>query len=228
MSNQNNIYEAAHKGDYNTVVEKVTEDNKLVTQPDGSKRILIHWAVLSGNVELVKFLIELHSPIDPFDDTDTTPLILSASAGKLNVVDVLLQNNANINHKNELGHSALQYACSKGWLEVAKLLLENKADVNIADLRGATPLHRAASKGNLEIVKLLVECSSLQIDSRDYYGNSALHLACEEDRVDEAKLLVQKGADINLTNKERQTPLQLCTKQLAAALLELVNNQSNI
>lgn len=79
----------------------------------------------------------------------------------------------------------------------------------------ATPLHRAASKGNLEIVKLLTSYKNdLQIDKRDLYGNTALHLACEEDRQEEAMELLRFGASIELTNKERKTPLDLCNTYL--------------
>lgn len=53
------------------------------------------------------------------------------------------------------------------------------------------------------------------------YGNTALHLACEEDRQEEAKLLVGKGADISLTNKEKKTPLDLAGLGLARQLKEM-------
>lgn len=67
---------------------------------------------------MVNYLIELDSPIDLADDTGTTPLILAASAGRVEVVKLLIEQNANVNHKTDQGHSALQYGCSKGWLEV--------------------------------------------------------------------------------------------------------------
>lgn len=79
---------------------------------------MIHWSALSGNVKLVTYLIDCGSPIDPTDDTDTTPLILAASAGRSQIVDILIQKGANVNHKSNQGHSALQYACSKGLIEV--------------------------------------------------------------------------------------------------------------
>lgn len=99
--------------------------------------------------------------------TNMTPLILAASAGREKVVNTLLIEGANVNATTIDGHSALQYAASKNWKSICVALLEKDADVNITDKRGATPLHRAASKGNIAIVKLLVESGKkLKIGSR--------------------------------------------------------------
>lgn len=55
-------------------------------------------------------------------------------------------------------------------------------------------------------------------DARDAFGNTALHLACEEDRQEEAKLLVANGADTSTSNKEKRTPLDLAPLGLASQL----------
>lgn len=95
-------------------------------------------------------------------------------------------------------------------------MIDNKADINVVDNRGSTPLHRAASKGNLDVVKLfMAHKDKLKIDIKDAYGNTPLHLACEEDRQDEAMLLVENGADPKILNKEKQSPLDLCSLKLA-------------
>lgn len=178
-----------------------------------------------------------------------TPLILAASGGRERVVNLLINQGANIDAKTSDGHSALQYAASKNWKSICATLLEKDADVNITDKQGSTPLHRSACKGNLAIVKLLLEQGKRlkigkprlysswksnqvellinsfvftpKIDHRDGYGNTPLHLACEEDRQEEAKLLVANGASIEITNKERKTPLDLCNLILARQLKEI-------
>lgn len=87
--------------------------------PIQNGRVLLHWAALGGNLNLVTYLIEQGAPSNIGDDTDTTPLILAASAGRTEVVKLLIEKGkADINHKTSQGHSALQYASSKGWLDV--------------------------------------------------------------------------------------------------------------
>ena len=50
---------------------------------------------------------------------------------------------------------------------------------------------------------------------------SSRHLACEEDRGEEAKLLVEHGAKLDLLNKEEATALDLASKGLAVVLQRL-------
>lgn len=59
-------------------------------------------------------------------------------------------------------------------------------------------------------------------DLRDAYGNSPLHLACEEDRQQDARLLVSRGARLQLKNKEQKTPLDLASESLVRQLTKLV------
>lgn len=63
-------------------------------------------------------------------------------------------------------------------------------------------------------------------DSKDAEGNTALHLACEENRVDEAKQLVTHGANVLVKNKEEKTPLDLASPGLVRQLKEIKENIS--
>lgn len=65
------------------------------------------------------------------------------------------------------------------------------------------------------------------IDQKDVYGNTALHLACEEDRQEEAKLLVQNGASLEIQNREEKTPLDLCSRGLAKELIDIAGSRKN-
>ncbi|RLU15911.1 hypothetical protein DMN91_011668 [Ooceraea biroi] len=187
------VYDLAYRGRTAAVKILLNESERLKTQTDNNGRMLIHWAALGGHDDLVRHLLSLDVPVDPEDDTNMTPLILAASAGREKVVNTLLTEGADVNATTVDGHSALQYAASKNWKAICMALLEKDANVNIADKR----------------------------DQRDAYGNTPLHLACEEDRVEEAKLLVARGADPTITNKERKTPLDLASRGLVRQLEEI-------
>lgn len=59
------------------------------------------------------------------------------------------------------------------------------------------------------------------------YGNTALHYACEEDRQEEAKLLVMNGASLETKNKEEKSPLDYCKLKFAKELVEIAENLRN-
>ncbi|XP_047024086.1 26S proteasome non-ATPase regulatory subunit 10-like [Helicoverpa zea] len=216
------VYETAYRGDFNQVKVKVDEDNALINRPDSNQRLLIHWAALGGNKHLVDFLIDLGSPIDPLDDTNSTPLILSSSAGRVDVVKLLLSKGANVNQKTNRGQSSLHYACSKGHFEVSKLLIEYDANVNDADVLNATPLHRAAAQGRSNIVELLLASPHIKVDVCDSTGSTPLHIACEEDREAVACMLVKAGANMELANKDKKTPLELSSSPKLRNILRAI------
>jgi len=215
-------FEYAHKGNIDEVLKAIQEHSKLLKEVDINSRLLLHWAALGGHDRLVRYLLENGQPGDYQDDIQTTPLILAASAGRIETVKTLTEYEVNINSKNQEGHSALQYAASKGWTEIVRYLLSKGADINISDNRGATPLHRCASKGNISVMKLLLD-SGVQVNIKDSYGNTPLHLACEEGRIQEAGLLIKSGADITLLNKEKLTPFDIAPEDIQDILRNILN-----
>ncbi|XP_075973107.1 uncharacterized protein LOC142974576 [Anticarsia gemmatalis] len=216
------VYETAYKGDFNQVKVKIDQDISLVKRLDENDRLLIHWAALGGNENLVDYLIDMGSPIDPSDDTNSTPLILASSAGRVEVVKLLLSKGANVNKKTSRGQSPLHYASSKGHIEVAKLLISFDANVNIKDVLEATPLHRAAAQGRNNIVELLLACPGIEPNACDSTGSTPLHAACEEDRDAVACMLVKSGASMALLNKDKKTPLDMCSDKLRKMLTSLL------
>ncbi|XP_038211865.1 26S proteasome non-ATPase regulatory subunit 10-like [Zerene cesonia] len=216
------IYEKAYKGDFNQVKVQLDTDASLIKTPDSNNRLLIHWAALGGNENLVDYLLRCDSPLEPQDDTCTTPLILAASAGRFEVVRLLVGKGANVNHKTNRNQTALHYASSKGHKEVVKFLINADANVNSVDVLGATPLHRAAAQGKTDIVEILLSSPHIKVNLCDSTGNTPLHLACEEEREGVASMLVKAGAQLDIKNKEEKTPLDLTSSKLKQTLLSLI------
>ena len=128
-------------------------------------------------------------------------LIKAAERGNLTEVQDALNNGADVNAKNPFGLTALMMASYCGYTngnyaEVVKLLLDKGADVNIKNDKGITALMEASSGGNAEKVK-----------------NSAFKIALTEapsvGYVEVVKLLLAKGADVNLKNSKGETALMI-------------------
>lgn len=208
--------------DFDSFKDKIDESPKLHLQKDTNERTLLHWTSLNGRKEFVDYLVTLKGvEIDSGDDTNATPLILAVLKGNVDIVKVLLDHGANINHQNNQGHSPLQYACSKGWSDVVGLLLERGSDVDIRDRRGDTSLHRLASLGRLELLKLLLNRSPKPLlDVQNAEGNTAMHIACEDNEVSCALLLLDHGASVDIENRDKKSPFDLAKSGLRQTINE--------
>ena len=61
----------------------------------------------------------------------------------------------------------------------------------------ASPLHAAAQKGDADAARRLI-ADKVNVDAKDYYGKTALHLAAETGHAEVAALLIEAGADIEV------------------------------
>ena len=93
---------------------------------------------------------------------------------------------------NHDGVTALTCACNQKHPNVVKLLLENGADPNLATTKCQTPISLSISKNDAESVALLIKAGAAP-------GPVALHEACGKKFTDIAKILLDNGADPNVT-----------------------------
>lgn len=116
-----------------------------------------------------------------------------------------------LTNKNFAGASPIYWAARENHLEVLKYLVEVGADVNTVDLLIQTPLHMATMYGNYDLVPFLVEAGA-DVNAVNTFGNTPLHCIAafpNPDDVMVAKLLVGKGANINMVNDQGLTALQV-------------------
>ena len=91
---------------------------------------------------------------------------------------------------------------------VAECLLKiAREDVKIIDNDGATLLHKAAW-GNLpELANVLLLEHNMDIDSKDYAGRTALHVAAYQGNTRILKYLLEHAANVNAVDNEGRTPI---------------------
>ena len=162
-----------------------------VTKRDSDSRTLLH---NSQSASQTCSLLNQGAEINAVDDEGWTPLMIAASANRIDIVEILIENNANLDLQNSYGNTALHYAASKNLIDIVKVLLSSDAKL-LQNSIGHTPLHRAAMKGFLDVLILFEKTF---IDVADYQGNTALHLATEESRVDVIKYLIDLGANSSI------------------------------
>ncbi|XP_065306721.1 26S proteasome non-ATPase regulatory subunit 10-like isoform X2 [Dermacentor albipictus] len=202
------ICNLAYDGKFEALKQQLCADRTILTKKDLAGRIPLHWAVSGKHNDIVNFLLQQGSPVDCVDEANWTPLMIASSVGHVEIVSALLNRNAKVGIANQMGQTSLHYAASKDHLE---------------DSYGSTPLHRAASLGRSAIVRLFLDGyrNQLDINCTDEAGNTPLHLACEEERVDVAKMLIQAGCRTDIMNKEEKTAFQMAPPSLSRTLQSL-------
>ena len=151
-------------------------------------------------------------------DSEPSALCIACRNGNLAIVDCLLKNGAATAFVDSDGNSALHFAVdrhdqqagSEEYDPIVTLLLQHDAPVNVVSNAGETPLYVACKKGLIGVVKQLIDCRAdvglTTSDSNKY----PLIIACEINSRDIAMMLLERGADSNVSS-DGETPLKLAS-----------------
>jgi len=109
---------ASIKGQQDLVVQLLKRDaavNKTGWAP-------LHYAASSGQLSIMKLLLENHAFIDAQSPNGTTPLMMAAMYGSNDAVKLLLAEGADTAMKNQLGMTAVDFAVKANRTESAELI----------------------------------------------------------------------------------------------------------
>jgi 26S proteasome non-ATPase regulatory subunit 10 len=183
----------------------------LLVGRDEDGRTLLHSAAAQGHLPLVQLLATAGAGkvVNKQDDAGWSPLHSASAAGHGAVAQALLALGADPALVTDGGQTPLHYAASKGGPALCRLLIAHGARVSARDALGATPLHRAAGAGVLESAQVLVEHGGQGgVDAADRSGQTPLFVAIAARNAAVAVFLASRGAKLDSTTKEGETPLQ--------------------
>jgi ankyrin repeat protein len=177
----------------------------------------LHYACNDSNMKLVKLLLERGADVNCRNESGDTALDFAKEIVKekcrwggcygsdrdlccyCEIVELFSPDHAN---------DDLCLAALSGDLSKAKDALMRGADINYG--RGhETPLHLASSSGREAIVRLLLD-SGADINSKNYFGETSLHKACQGVRSKEiVKLLLERGVNLDCKDNFGKTALDI-------------------
>ncbi|XP_077629177.1 ankyrin repeat domain-containing protein 55 [Crocuta crocuta] len=170
---------------------------------------MVYQAASNGDVNALTSVIrEDPSILECCDSEGCTPLMHAVSGRQVDTVKLLLKMGANINMQDAYGRTSLCLATYLGWLEGCVSLLRNGAKHNIPDKNGRLPLHAATAEPDVRLLTVLVQQSNLsEINHQDNEGMTPLHWAAFHNRPQHTQMLLKKGADPTLVDKDFKTAL---------------------
>src|SRR5688572_25837243 len=209
----------------------------------------LHWAAYHGDLDVVNLLVAAGARVDRANDLSITPLALASENGHAAIVERLLARGANPNTASDSGVTPLMRAARTGNLAIVRALLPRKANVNAAETeRQQTALMWAAAQRHPDIVKVLLENGAdvgartgvrqlrVMLDqgppgvktSREHAhtieagGSTPLLFAAMSGDAESARLLLDRGADVNDTAADGNSALVLAAFQGNGAAARLL------
>lgn len=195
-------------------------DNDL--QDNHRKRLFK--AAKSGNKKTVQSVLKLLEDVKFQDSEGRTPLhsivesTTTTADVKNEIVRILVKGGVEINAIDLNGWTALLSASSAGALSVCDTLLKLGANPRLANEDLSTPLHYIVRHTYEEEEKYLRDVIELfkkkgaNINERNKFEETPLHLACLQGDERLVRILVQSGAALNLWDLKGRTALHCAVK----------------
>lgn len=109
-----------------------------VNQKNNSGDTALHYAVLSGSLEIVDLLIRNGANVNCQNINGETALMAAAAKGDLSISNLLIEKGSKVNLQNNGGKTVLMYAALEGRNEIENMLISKGADINAKDKSGNT------------------------------------------------------------------------------------------
>ncbi|OWZ03551.1 Serine/threonine protein kinase [Phytophthora megakarya] len=210
----------------------------IVNAPNFRGETPLIYAAQNGEIDVVRFLVQVGANVNSADDTKRTALLYSIICDHLPVAQFVLANGAYIDALDLNEQTSLMAAIRMNNLEAVQLLIQNNANVNIMDdydnaaqllikngaainavnrVEWTSLIFAAAANGELDanelcdaVVRFLVE-SGADVNVADKCGWTSLMYAAQNGNLGIVKILLDNDADVSTVNNDGRTAIFIAT-----------------
>lgn len=173
--------------------------------------VQLHDAVRANDIKTVRLVLNSDVNIDSRDANGRTALLIATRLNRLAIARLLIDAGADVNARDNILDTPFLYAGAEGRLEILKMTVTAGADLTSVNRYGGTALIPAAHHGHVETVRYLLT-TDIDIDHINNLGWTALLEAVilgDGGSVYQSivELLLQAGANFNISNREGISPL---------------------
>jgi ankyrin repeat protein len=224
-SREAELAEAVKQGNH-AAVRAMLKRSVFVNATEADGTTALHWAVRADDLETVRLLLTAGAVVDARNRYGVTPLWLAATNGNAKMIQVLLESGADSNTAMPEGETVLMTAARTGSADAVRVLAARGANVNAKERwLGETALMWAASENHVSAVKALVELGA-DLNARSapstfprasppaenlitmtfpQGGWTPLMYASRQGALQSARVLADRGADLDATNGDGMT-----------------------
>lgn len=172
-------------------------------------------ALYAGDVEKARELLPADGELSVFE---------AAAFGRIERLrSILAQDPSQATELSDDGFSALHLAVFAEQEDAAQLLIDLGADVNVRSTGGIArvpPLGTAAFVRSVPLARLLLDAGA-DVNGQGEGGFTALHTAAQNGDKELVQLLLERGADANLSTAQGKRPADLAQSEaLRTALIQ--------
>lgn len=206
------------------IVDRVEDLNceDYYTDDDARRTMLIDACILGNDtgsvgataLASVEYLVECGSDVNLIVTETSLAALPEAAGATSNMLRYLVWRGADIQVRGGNGRTALSVAAAKMHLGNVEFLLGLGADVNTFDEYGTTPLIHAAGTDDKDPDLRVIEClldhgADINAQMNPWIGfcTTALFHAAAQGSLGVVEYLLGMGADMNLSNHQKWTPL---------------------
>jgi ankyrin repeat protein len=199
---------------------------------------VLHTACNHGHLEIIKLV--MNKIYDGFSSTETyllsknkdgfTCFHIACIKGFYNIIEYFLKDlkmTFFLENLDNILNNPLHLASSNGHLSIVNILIEHGVDTSGKNKDGSTPLEISCRKGFFEISKMLIVCYSAGSSSADNYNEHPLHVACFEGAHEVVRLLLLKGAAIDVLNSQKKNCLDIAISQSHREVIRVLLQDPN-
>lgn len=193
------VYMASYHGYLAIVKFLLKQEDQIcdVNIPNNIGQTALMASIHNGHLDIAEFLIKHgHADVNCSDDDGITALMLAVDKKYADIVNLLCLCGVQIDPMDKTKNTALTCACTIGDLDIVKILAGYGA-IEYIDPSNVSPISIATYFGHFEVVEFLLE-KGLDPDIMNNMDTfSSLHISIRKRNHKIAKLLLDKGADIN-------------------------------
>ena len=219
------VFRAAFLGDHTRVARMLKAKPALLNAEDPFDSVyltpLVSFAVVSGNIGLIEFLLQQGAAVEPYS---VQLLYLAAKINRTDVVDLLIA------HGADAGAADLCTIISTSDVPMIRYLLDKGVTTRQSSINGFPPLVFAArgDKGDHpEKIELLLEYGA-DVNERGPAGKTALHYATAAGHAKVMALLLGHGAAAHLKDDKGQTAEDIASVAGKAFLIALESRRKGL
>ncbi|KAK7496809.1 hypothetical protein BaRGS_00012018 [Batillaria attramentaria] len=202
---------AALEGKKESIALLLLQRGASPTQLNNKRRSPAHVAAYNNMAEALREIVKRGADVNVKDEFEDAPLHDAIEKDHKEALDVLMEApRLDLQNRNRKGFNMLQLACLRGnAYAVEKIVQRDRRHIN--DLMGGefNALMIAVTNDHVECARLLIAEGNASLDMKGAEGLTALHLSCNEAYPRSVELLLNSGADVNVTSEDGNTPLHL-------------------